>query len=411
MALLPALAACVGAGSVQVPAPPASLPDAPAPTTEPRERPFVPWSAEAVVPGISSREASEVLFSDDVLPVFEIELGDAEVDALLVDPYTWVEGALVYGGLRYEPVGVRLKGENSFQPLDAKPSFKIDFDRYAALELLGLDGITLDNMSNDPSMVHERIAYRAFREAGVPASRCTHASVVLNDDSYGLYALVEDVDAEMAGAWFADATGTMFEVHDVDFEAPYTPADFTVDFGPGDTTNLQGVFDAVALLEPEAVFAALEQHMSVPGWVDYWAVAAAVGQFDSYPYAWPGDDTHLYDDPGSGVLYWLPHGVDETLQDPYRSVTFDVQGEIARACLAQAACYDAFRTRVDEVMDVLEGMDLYGYADGVIEQVEPLILIDPRRPYGLQTIRDAQSGVLDFLDGRREDLDAQLDAP
>ena len=34
--------------------------------------------------------------------------------------------------------------------------------------------------------------------------------------------------------------------------------------------------------------------LSVDSYLDYWAVSAVVGQFDSYPYGVPGDDCHVY---------------------------------------------------------------------------------------------------------------------
>src|SRR5262249_42978756 len=69
------------------------------------------------------------------------------------------------------PAEIRLKGNvgGSFRTLDEKPGFKLKFKQGEAV--LGLVKMTLNNMVQDPSMLHETLAYSAFRAAGVPASR------------------------------------------------------------------------------------------------------------------------------------------------------------------------------------------------------------------------------------------------
>lgn len=376
---------------------------------EVREPPVpTPRIGLADVPGGAAAAQNAILFSDDELPVFDLELSEAALEALRADPYGWVEGALTWRGLRFEPVGVRVKGENSFQPIDAKPSLKIDLNRYEDLALLGLRGLTLNNMDDDPSQLHERLAYRVYREFGVPAARATHAWVRLNGLDYGLYTHVEDVDVRMVSAWFADPSGMMVEVADVDFEAPYLPEDFEHEFGPWDPENLEGVFAAVSYADPAVALVALEDHLSIDSWVDYWAVSAVVGQFDSYPYGHPGDDAHLYDDPTTRVLHWLPHGVDETFSQPTRIVRDGINGEVGKVCLAAPSCADAFVARTLDALALVEAMDLAGYAERVRDQIAPMVLADERAPYDDLTTADAQQAVLDFVTGRRAALEAQL---
>lgn len=402
--LLVALAACRAAEEApDAPVPPSWRPPTTDPPTTPEPRPVVTLGD---VPGGAASDQNAVLFGDDDLPVFSIEVSEAGMDALRVAPYEWVEGALIWQGVRYEPVGVRVKGENSFQPIDAKPSLKIDFDRFAPLSLLGLEGLTLNNMDDDPSKLHERVAYRLYREFGVPAARATHAWVLLNGLDYGLYTHVEDVDQNLAEHWFADPGGMMVEVHDVDFEPPFTPDDFSHEFGPWDPTNLEGVFAAVSYLDPDVALLALEDHMSIDSWVDYWAVSAVVGQYDSYPYGNPGDDTHLYDDPTTGVLHWLPHGVDETFSDPSRDPRSGINGEVGRVCLAAPECADLFAARVLDAQATAELIDLAGYVDRIRAQIEPMVLADTREPHDDATIFASQQAVHDFVADRRAVLEA-----
>jgi hypothetical protein len=92
------------------------------------------------------------------------------------------------------PVEVRLKGNvgGSFRPLTGKAGFKLKFKKTETV--FGLRKMTLNNMVQDPSMVHETLAYAAFRAAGVPASRTGFAYVRLNGNDVGVYLDLENLD-------------------------------------------------------------------------------------------------------------------------------------------------------------------------------------------------------------------------
>ena len=67
-------------------------------------------------------------------------------------------------------------------------TFKLDLGRdERKLAHLGLDEITLNNDRQDPSHSHQCLAYGAFAAAGVPASRCGLAHVVVNGEDLGTY--------------------------------------------------------------------------------------------------------------------------------------------------------------------------------------------------------------------------------
>jgi hypothetical protein len=87
----------------------------------------------------------ELLFGDDIV-VFELDVPDSSYDALVADPSTWVPADFVYQGVRYANVGLRCKGENSFLPFAQKCSLKVDFNKFADLEFMGLDELTLKSV-------------------------------------------------------------------------------------------------------------------------------------------------------------------------------------------------------------------------------------------------------------------------
>jgi hypothetical protein len=355
----------------------------------------------------SIEDPSAILFDMSHIPEFSIELSDEAFRALRNDPYTWVEGSFSYKGRTWGNVGVRLKGENSFLPIDEKPSLKIKFDKYVdGGEFYGLEELTLNNMSGDYSMMHESLAYRLYREAGVPAARAHHASVTINGEPYGLYANVENVDQRMMARWFEDTAGPLFEVWDVDFYDYYVPY-FELEYGPDDRTNIQGVADAFEE-SGEAAMQQAKEHLDLDAFINYWAVGMYVGQFDSYPYSNPGDDCHIYNNPTTDTLVFIPHGEDETF---YYASTYVAQanGIVGQRCLDSAPCLSDLKQRVREVIEIADDIDMLGIFDEVRALIDPYVRSDSHRPYSLDYVEYYQDLMRTMIRQREGELTDQLD--
>ena len=72
----------------------------------------------------------------------------------------------------FSAVGVRLKGNGSFQPMSGKPSLALKFNAYVpGQRLFGLSKILLNNARQDSSLMSEFLAASLFQEAGVPAAQ------------------------------------------------------------------------------------------------------------------------------------------------------------------------------------------------------------------------------------------------
>lgn len=371
----------------------------------------------------------DALFDDDVLPEIAIELSEEAVASLLTDPYVYVQGTFIFEGERVEGVAIRTKGENSWRPIDEKPSLKIKFDGFVEdQEFRGLKDLTLNAMNNDVSMMHERVAYRMYREFGIPAARSTHGTLSLNGDNYGLYAVLETVNRDMMKRWHEDADGTLFEQHDVDFYDVYIPcvvedtgiepaggnyACFQFEYGDETKTSaelrapLQGLTDA---LETGTY---LQRYEAAAAWLDwdsfirYWAVAAVIGQYDSYPFGSPGDDAHIFVNPTTGLIEYMPHGLDETFYYPdYDPDT--VYGILAVTCKNVSTCREAWVDTIWQVQDKSEEVDLYGYAVFVQDQVDPIIDDDDRHYWTRSEVTAYQDLMIDMIQNRRSKLETLL---
>jgi spore coat protein CotH len=341
------------------------------------------------------------------MPQFEITLTPASFAALESNPRQYVAGHLVFDGRTFGPVGVRLKGWGSFEPITRKPSLRINIDEYVAgAEFFGLKDLTFDNMDNDFTMMHERVAYRVARLAGIPASRSNHMLLRINGTFYGLYANVESVKKRILTRWFANAGGTLLDGTDVDFTPGYID-DYQLQAGPNDRSLLIGLVDALMLSSADAAIAAASGYANLPQFRRFWAMCAVIGQFDSFPYTMPGDDYFIYADPTTHRLWFMPWGMDETFYSAEIDVK-DVSSVLAKKCLQSPACFQDFANQTWDLLALTEGIDLEGERVRVANQIAPYVWMDTHKPYTSEQVAAYQMDMFYFINERRARLTQML---
>jgi hypothetical protein len=126
-----------------------------------------------------------------------------------------------WGGITVRNVGIRSRGTGSRS--GTKPGLRVDFDHYTAKQrFLGLKSFVLRNNTQDPTMLHERVAMRFFDRMGYPASREAHTRLYVNDEYAGLYTIVEAVDKVFLTRHFKENDGYLYEYdYDADDEPYY----------------------------------------------------------------------------------------------------------------------------------------------------------------------------------------------
>ena len=97
--------------------------------------------------------------------------------------------ALDAGGRRRPP-----QGRRSSVTSTARRRSKSSSKSPSKAKFLGLKKMTLNNMVQDPSMVHETLTYEAFRAAGVPAPRTGYADVESTAKSSAMHLNLETLD-------------------------------------------------------------------------------------------------------------------------------------------------------------------------------------------------------------------------
>jgi spore coat protein CotH len=139
----------------------------------------------------------------------QIELTDEAARSLTSEPRKAVNGRVQFGG-KWVEARVKLKGHGSFQRLDQKPSFTLQFDKaVAGLAPFGGSKIHLNNSVEDASYLKEKIGAELFREAEIAAPRVAHARVRLNERELGLYVHKEGFSEEFSQRSFGRTDGTI----------------------------------------------------------------------------------------------------------------------------------------------------------------------------------------------------------
>jgi hypothetical protein len=404
--------------------------------------------AFSLLAGLSAQAAS----ADEAAPIYDpstvvfidLTLSSTEEAKLEAEPGEYVKGTFSITKssdgtpageeaspfIAPRPAEIRLKGNvgGSFRNLTEKAAFKLKFKKTEPM--LGLRKMTLNNMVQDPSMVHETLAYAAFRAAGVPASRSGYAYVRLNGEDLGVYLDLENLDetalARIFGS-FDKNTQHLYEGeagHDV---KPGEEGEFEIDEGSeASRTDLKALIGAVNGEGGEPWSDRVAPNADLVEMTKMWAVEKYIDHWDGYSgHAEAGlrpNNYYLYSDP-SGRFQMLPWGADQTwiptigVETPGREVTFDGEGGVLfNKCLEDEACFDAYWKALRDVRDAIAQLGPAAMTESTAAMLIPWQHQEEehgRPEYDAAEIKEDKYGVdktIEFIDGRAAEADAWLDA-
>ena len=126
-------------------------------------------------------------------------------------PYSMASASI--DGEVTDSVGIRQKGFAShFGSQGDKKSMKIDFNYFVdGQKYDGLKKINLNNGFGDPAIQRDKLCYNIMNKSGVDAPRSSYARIYLNNQYWGLYLLVEQVDRTFLKDNFGNSNGNLFK--------------------------------------------------------------------------------------------------------------------------------------------------------------------------------------------------------
>jgi hypothetical protein len=397
-----------------------------------------------VAPGPALADEASFLYDPGTVSVVEMTLPDAGIQGLEAEPFEYQPGGTVVvrksdgspDGVEgpsqtFKNVEIKLKGQvqGSFQDLDGKAAFKLKFKKTEPF--FGLRKLTLNNMTQDPSMVHESLAYTAFAAAGIPASRAGYAYVKLNGTDYGLHLDVEALDTVslpkiFAVPEFVKATQHLYEA--AEYGADFYPGKesrFEVDEGEEDESDLTALIAAVDAAAPSGEIPSnLAAMVDLPEMTGMWAVEKYIGHWDGYAgvgIPWEPEfnehrpnNYYLYSDT-SGRFSMLPWGTDQAWEPTDNGglpIEFDGQdGRLFDLCREDDTCAGLFSSAVDNALRTIEPLELDAQAAETAAMLAPWQALEaaPRKPFSAAQIATAVADTCDFIVGRPAEAEEWLE--
>jgi spore coat protein H len=275
---------------------------------------------------VHARTADE-LFGQSPIRRFKIDVPEPDLQKLQRNNRAYIHATVTVGEQVYKDVGIRLKGQGSFLPVQQKPSLAIKFNEFVAGQKFhGLTKILLNNASQDTTLLSEYLATSLFRDADVPAARVTHARVVLNGRDLGFYVLAEAMNKVFVKENFDDADGNLYEGYARDIDQKLEQ-----DVGtPSDQSALRELV-ATAKLPSSERMPRLRQILDVDRFYSFLAISTVIAQHDSYQYN--RNNYRLYHDPKSKRFVMIPHGIDGSFKETSLSIRPPAKYILTRALL------------------------------------------------------------------------------
>ncbi len=134
--------------------------------------------------------------------------------------FDWTHTNFSIDGRTFNDVAIRYKGNGTFRQAQntGKISLKVDLNKYVkGQKLAKLDKLNFANNITDAGWMNEELAYRLFRDAGVPAPRSSYARVYITvanqvaREYWGLYSIIEDINDKFALDHFGTNQGVLMK--------------------------------------------------------------------------------------------------------------------------------------------------------------------------------------------------------
>jgi CotH kinase protein len=245
-------------------------------------------------------DPNDFVFSQQAVRRYEVEVDPAEWAALKKRAYLeeYIQARLRFEGQTYGPIGIRFKGfrgslyscfdfddlANIKGPSCDRMPIKLSFDEYDEDgRFFGLKKLNFHAMKNDASLMRDRLSYFVFRAFDVAAPRAVHATLSINGEDQGLFALVEEVDGRFARYAFDDGgEGNIYKERwpTTSSDSDYFVSGLESNRDQPEVSRMQSFAEAVRGATDDTIEAVLREHTDFDQLMRYFAVDRAIDHWD-----------------------------------------------------------------------------------------------------------------------------------
>ncbi|MFT4534687.1 MAG: spore coat protein H [Saprospiraceae bacterium] len=213
-----------------------------------------------------------------------------------------------------DSIGVRQKGFAShFSAVGNKKSIKLDFNQFVrGKEYDGLKKINLNNGAGDPSIQRDKLCYDIMNRAGVSSPRTSYSRVFIDDEYWGLYLVVEQIDKTFIKDNFDNSDGNLLKNNGIS-ELSWMGADtvayqgvfeLKTDYKEGAWDDFVGFMDVINETNDNEFEASIGTVFNVERYLKTLTVDVVTSNWDSY--LLHGRNFYLYQDRLSERYDWIP---------------------------------------------------------------------------------------------------------
>lgn len=127
--------------------------------------------------------------------------------------------SVTINGIVFDSVGVKYKGNSTYNANQAKNPFHIELDTYKEQDYQGYKDIKLSNVAKDPSFIREVLSYSIIRQY-MDAPLSNFANVTVNGTLIGLFASSEAVSKVFLKDRFDSKNNTFVKCNPIDGAGP-----------------------------------------------------------------------------------------------------------------------------------------------------------------------------------------------
>lgn len=336
-----------------------------------------------------------------------------------------------------DSIGVRYKGNSSYNIQGNKKSFNISIDAFRDDQrLMGYKTLNLNNGFVDPTFMRERIVHQIYSRY-MPALKTGYTYLYINGEEYGLYSNVEQINKDFLGEWYDYKSGNLYK-GDPRGELSWKgsdPALYQSDYEKKTNEDLNDWTDLVELInvinnssDPEQE---LPKVLNTDRALWYFALSNIFVNLDSYIFS--SHNYYIYEDPSSHVFDFLPWDLNESFGTfppslPIKKVEFptiDTKAPNRNPLLKKMMSintykqiyYAHYRTILNEYFNTDSIMSFINIAKPLIEE---FVRKDPMKLYSYDDFNNNITtdinasgrtiyGITDFVEKRRAYLLKQAD--
>jgi spore coat protein CotH len=323
--------------------------------------------------------------------------------------YVYYKADVVIDGQTFRSVGVRKKGFFG-SVVSTRPSLKIRFDRFDKKQKLhGLDQLTLNNNVQDPSQLHQYLAYWFFGRAGAHAPRCNFAKVTVNGEDLGVYSNVESIRKAFLARVFKSSKGDLYEGYAGDFTAD--DATFTrivnkkgrPDSGRKPLSRLRD-----ALTRTPISLDAIEELIDVDEFITFWTTEVLIGHWDSY--SGNRNNYYVFRDKATKRFHFIPWGADSIFQDPGPFIRQPVPRSLKAVGILSRRLWDIPKVRTKYRKEMRRLLRDVFVEDEVLAEIKTITeLLQPHLTISKDAFRSRIETARSFITTRRKQIEPELE--